>query len=230
MWATPSFSSRLVIGSSLSPSLRPDSIGTKFGGKPGHKPGGKKPFKPYNSTEKKNRPGKGGDAGKKQNKFVVSKAGNVQQKRKLPFKGKKEGGEGEGEKTCATLQCSLSWFSLHVSSLLNILASQCFHSRRLQLLDSQLFTTSDTWHKPPSNSATRLVIQVAKNSTDIQKYNEYTLYNCNTDTLKNTFEQRGNFPGCKHALYSHYTGMISYRHVGVVPAAQVMLLQDHHCN
>uniref|UniRef100_A0A671VNL5 Pumilio homolog 3 n=1 Tax=Sparus aurata TaxID=8175 RepID=A0A671VNL5_SPAAU len=73
-----------------------DSIGTKFGGKPGHKPGGKKPFKPYNSTEKKNRPGKGGDAGKKQNKFVVSKAGNVQQKRKLPFKGKKEGGEGEG--------------------------------------------------------------------------------------------------------------------------------------
>lgn len=72
-----------------------DSIGTKFGGKPGNKPGGKKPFKPYNSTEKKSRPGKGGDAGKKQNKFVVSKAGNVQQKRKLPFKGKK-GGEGEG--------------------------------------------------------------------------------------------------------------------------------------
>lgn len=131
---TPSLSTRFVIGSSLSPSLRPDSIGTKFGGKPGHKPGGKKPFKPYNSTEKKNRPGKGGDAGKKQNKFVVSKAGNVQQKRKLPFKGKKEGGEGgegEGEKTCARLQCSLSWFSLHVSSLLNILASQCFHSRRL---------------------------------------------------------------------------------------------------
>lgn len=121
MWATPSFSTRFVIGSSLSPSLRPDSIGTKFGGKPGNKPGGKKPFKPYNSTEKKNRPGKGGDAGKKQNKFVVSKAGNVQQKRKLPFKGKKEGGEGEGEKTCATLQCCLSWFSLHVSSLLNIL-------------------------------------------------------------------------------------------------------------
>lgn len=103
---------------SLSPSLCSDSIGTKFGGKPGNKPGGKKPFKPYNNTEKKSRPGKGGDAGKKQNKFVVSKAGNVQQKRKLPFKGKK-GGEGEGEKTSATLQCSLPCFSVYVSSLLN---------------------------------------------------------------------------------------------------------------
>ncbi|XP_049908248.1 pumilio homolog 3 [Epinephelus moara] len=51
-----------------------DSIGTKLGGKPG----GKKPFKPYNNTERKGRPGKG------------------PQKRKMPFKGKnkEEGGGG----------------------------------------------------------------------------------------------------------------------------------------
>lgn len=75
-------------------SLCPDSIGTKLGGKPG----GKKPFKPYN-TERKSRPGKGGDGGKKQHTFAFSKAGNGPQKRKLPFKAKREEDEGEGEKT-----------------------------------------------------------------------------------------------------------------------------------
>ncbi|TKS84135.1 Pumilio -like protein 3 [Collichthys lucidus] len=70
-----------------------DSIGAKLGGKPG----GKKPFKPYNNTERKGRPWKGGDGDKKQQKFAFSKAGNGPQKRKLPhFKGKNEEDGGEG--------------------------------------------------------------------------------------------------------------------------------------
>ncbi|XP_008297177.1 pumilio homolog 3 [Stegastes partitus] len=48
-----------------------DSIGTKLGGKPG----GKKPFKPYNNSEKKSRPGKGANGGKKDQKFGFSKGG-----------------------------------------------------------------------------------------------------------------------------------------------------------
>ncbi|XP_041816220.1 pumilio homolog 3 isoform X2 [Chelmon rostratus] len=73
-----------------------DSIGAKLGGKPGSKPGGKKPSKPYNNTERKSRPGKGGDGPKKQQKFAFSKAGKGPQKRKLPFKMKKEEEQGEG--------------------------------------------------------------------------------------------------------------------------------------
>ncbi|XP_076613342.1 pumilio homolog 3 [Chaetodon auriga] len=72
-----------------------DSIGTKLGGKPGGKPGSKKPSKPYNNTEKKSRPGKGGD-GKKQHKFAFSKDAKGPQKRKLPFQKKKEEEQGEG--------------------------------------------------------------------------------------------------------------------------------------
>lgn len=94
-------------------SLCPDSIGSKLGGKPG----GKKPFKPYNSTERKGRLGKGGDSGKNQHKFAFSKAGNGQQKRKLPpFKGKNKEEEGEGEKT-STCQ----FLSLHNLSDYNVL-------------------------------------------------------------------------------------------------------------
>lgn len=85
-------------------SLCPDSIGTKLGGKPG----GKKPFKPYNNTERKGRPWKGGDGDKKQQKFAFSKAGNGPQKRKLPhFKGKNEEDSGEGEKRSAA-KCYMS--------------------------------------------------------------------------------------------------------------------------
>ncbi|XP_017295970.1 pumilio homolog 3 isoform X2 [Kryptolebias marmoratus] len=51
-----------------------DSIGTKLGGKPG----GKKPFKPYKTTEKR-RPGKARDGGGKEHKSGFSKGG----KRKL---------------------------------------------------------------------------------------------------------------------------------------------------
>ncbi|XP_038589804.1 pumilio homolog 3 [Micropterus salmoides] len=69
-----------------------DSIGTKLGGKPG----GKKPFKPYNSAEKKSRPGKGGDGGKTKHKFAFSKVDKGLQKRKPSFKAKKDGEEGEG--------------------------------------------------------------------------------------------------------------------------------------
>ncbi|XP_029301201.1 pumilio homolog 3 [Cottoperca gobio] len=69
-----------------------DSMGTKLGGKPG----GKKPFKPYNNTEKKGKPWKGGEGGKKEHKSAFSKAGTGQQKRKLPFKAKNEEDEGEG--------------------------------------------------------------------------------------------------------------------------------------
>lgn len=69
-----------------------DSIGTKLGGKSG----GKKPFKPYNSAEKKSRPGKGGDGGKTKHKFAFSKVDKGPQKRKPSFKAKKDGEEGEG--------------------------------------------------------------------------------------------------------------------------------------
>lgn len=69
-----------------------DSIGTKLGGKSG----GKKPFKPYNSAEKKSRPGKGGDGGKTKHKFAFSKVDKGTQKRKPSFKAKKDGEEGEG--------------------------------------------------------------------------------------------------------------------------------------
>lgn len=80
-------------------SLCPDSIGTKLGGKPGGKPGGKKPFKQYNNTERKSRPGKGRDGGKKEHKFAFSKAGNGPNKRKLhPVRDEEDGG---GEKTAA---------------------------------------------------------------------------------------------------------------------------------
>uniref|UniRef100_A0A3Q3WLU0 PUM-HD domain-containing protein n=1 Tax=Mola mola TaxID=94237 RepID=A0A3Q3WLU0_MOLML len=71
-------------------------MGTKLGGKSGHKPGGKKPFKPYNSTEKKNRPGKAADGVKKQNKLNFSQTNKGSQKRKMPhFKGKKREEDGE---------------------------------------------------------------------------------------------------------------------------------------
>uniref|UniRef100_A0A669CBY3 Pumilio RNA-binding family member 3 n=1 Tax=Oreochromis niloticus TaxID=8128 RepID=A0A669CBY3_ORENI len=56
-------------------SFCPDSTGTKFGGKPGSK----KPFKQYNNAERKSRPGKGRDGGKRETKFSFSKGG----KRKL---------------------------------------------------------------------------------------------------------------------------------------------------
>lgn len=69
-------------------SFCPDSTGTKFGGKPGSK----KPFKQYNNAERKSRPGKGRDGGKRETKFSFSKGG----KRKLTD-AKDEGGEGEGE-------------------------------------------------------------------------------------------------------------------------------------
>ncbi|XP_018558050.1 pumilio homolog 3 [Lates calcarifer] len=75
-----------------------DSIGTKFGGKPGGKPGSKKPFKPYNNTEKKSRPGKGRDGGKKEQKFAFSKAGMGQKKRKLSSANDGEEGGGPGAK------------------------------------------------------------------------------------------------------------------------------------
>ncbi|XP_030006962.1 pumilio homolog 3-like [Sphaeramia orbicularis] len=58
-----------------------DSIGTKLGGKPG----GKKPFKAYNSTEKKNR-----DGNNRERKFTKTDKGT--KKRKLPHGKVKEGG------------------------------------------------------------------------------------------------------------------------------------------
>ncbi|XP_078127699.1 pumilio homolog 3 [Sander vitreus] len=73
-----------------------DSIGTKLGGKPGGKPGGKKPFKSYNNAERKGRPEKGGDGGKRGQKFAFSKDGEGPQKRKMPFKGKNTEEEGGG--------------------------------------------------------------------------------------------------------------------------------------
>lgn len=87
-------------------SLCPDSIGTKFSGKLGSKPGGKKPFKPYNNAERKNRPGKAGDGGKNPHKPAFSKAGKGSQKRKLPpFKAKREEEGGDGEKTSCHTHC-----------------------------------------------------------------------------------------------------------------------------
>ncbi|KAA8584640.1 hypothetical protein FQN60_008425 [Etheostoma spectabile] len=73
-----------------------DSIGTKLGGKPGGKPGGKKPFKSYNNAERKGRPEKGGDGGKRGQKFAFSKDGDSPKKRKMPFKGKNTEEEGGG--------------------------------------------------------------------------------------------------------------------------------------
>ncbi|MEQ2194975.1 hypothetical protein XENOCAPTIV_005412 [Xenoophorus captivus] len=74
-----------------------DSSGTKFGGKPG----GKKPFKPYKNTEKKTRPGKANDGGRK---LGFSNAGKGPQgKRKLPADGRgplaKKGKRGEKKLT-----------------------------------------------------------------------------------------------------------------------------------
>ncbi|XP_062290797.1 pumilio homolog 3 [Scomber scombrus] len=77
-----------------------DSIGTKLGGKPGGKPGGKKPFKPYNNAERKGKPGKSGDGGKREFKSGFSKDGKGLKKRKLPpGKGRdEEGGDGPQSK------------------------------------------------------------------------------------------------------------------------------------
>ncbi|XP_068609109.1 pumilio homolog 3 isoform X2 [Brachionichthys hirsutus] len=66
-----------------------DSLGTKLGGKPG----GKKPYKPYNNTEKKKGTARRVDGGKGLNKPAFSKAETGPQKRKLSFKAKK-GEEG----------------------------------------------------------------------------------------------------------------------------------------
>ncbi|XP_022058739.2 pumilio homolog 3 [Acanthochromis polyacanthus] len=71
-----------------------DSIGTKLGGKPGNKPGGKKPFKPYNNSEKKNRPGKGGNGGKREQKFGFSKGGKGALGKRRMSTDKDEGEEG----------------------------------------------------------------------------------------------------------------------------------------
>ncbi|XP_069562358.1 pumilio homolog 3 [Brachyistius frenatus] len=69
-----------------------DSLGSKFGGKPG----GKKPFKPYNKTERKSRPGNVKDGDKKDQKLAFSKAGKGPLgKRKRPA-AKDEEEEGEG--------------------------------------------------------------------------------------------------------------------------------------
>lgn len=91
-------------------SFCPDSMGTKFGGKAGGKPGGKKPFKPYNSAERKSRPGKGGDSGKKQHKLAFSKAGKGPQKRKRGDEG------GEGEKTFDRSQSSFAYWDSFFTS------------------------------------------------------------------------------------------------------------------
>lgn len=80
-WTSPSlFFIWVVIGVFL---LCPDSMGTKLGGKPGSKPGGKKPFRPYNSTEKKGKPGASGEGGNKRHKPSFSKADKGARKRKL---------------------------------------------------------------------------------------------------------------------------------------------------
>lgn len=131
-------------------------MGTKLGGKPGSKPGGKKPFKPYNNAERKSRPGKGGDGGKKQHKLAFSKDGKGPQKRKLPpFKVKRE--EEEGEKT----------FYFYFTLLLNFLSSYCFHSQLLLvclfLLDSQL-----ALNKCHTKNKTRLVSH-SNDSNDIHE-------------------------------------------------------------
>ncbi|XP_056875712.1 pumilio homolog 3 isoform X1 [Takifugu flavidus] len=73
-----------------------DSKATRFGGKPSSKPGGKKPYKPFNSTEKKNKSWKPVDNGKKQNQFISSKTDGESQKRKKPPLKSKRGEEAEG--------------------------------------------------------------------------------------------------------------------------------------
>ncbi|TNM92401.1 hypothetical protein fugu_019413, partial [Takifugu bimaculatus] len=73
-----------------------DSKATRFGGKPSSKPGGKKPYKPFNSTEKKNKSWKPVDNGKKQNRFISSKTDGESQKRKKPPLKSKRGEEAEG--------------------------------------------------------------------------------------------------------------------------------------
>ncbi|KAM9840997.1 pumilio homolog 3 isoform 2-T2 [Aulostomus maculatus] len=60
-----------------------DSFGTSRGGKPGGKPGGKKPFKRFNA-DRKVRPGKSSDGGKRDQKLGFSKAGTGLKKRKVP--------------------------------------------------------------------------------------------------------------------------------------------------
>lgn len=74
----------------------PDSKATKFGGKPGSKPGGKKPYKPFNNAEKKNKPWKTGDHFNKQNRVIDSTADGGSQKRKKPPIKSKRGEEDEG--------------------------------------------------------------------------------------------------------------------------------------
>lgn len=104
-------------------SLCPDSAGTKFGGKPG----GKKPFKPYNNAERKSRPGKGRDGGKKETKFSFSKAG----KRKLADV-KSEDGEGEGEKRSA-VPSNKHWSWLHIMScIINTVSMDTFCTYTVQ--------------------------------------------------------------------------------------------------
>ncbi|XP_041825764.1 pumilio homolog 3 [Melanotaenia boesemani] len=81
-----------------------DSTGTKFGGKQSSKPGGKRPFKSHNNTEKKSKPGKARDGGKKEHKPAFQKAGKRPQgKRKHPgdegpMAKKVKKGEFKGEK------------------------------------------------------------------------------------------------------------------------------------
>nr|XP_020456725.1 pumilio homolog 3 isoform X2 [Monopterus albus] len=70
-----------------------DSIGLNLGGKPGSKPARKKPFKPYN-TDRKSRPGKSRDDGKKGHQFAFSKGGKGPKKRKAPPVKDDEDGEG----------------------------------------------------------------------------------------------------------------------------------------
>uniref|UniRef100_A0A1A8JT12 Pumilio homolog 3 n=1 Tax=Nothobranchius kuhntae TaxID=321403 RepID=A0A1A8JT12_NOTKU len=60
---------------------RKDSLGTKLGGKPG----GKKPFKPFKNTEKKNRPGNTREGGRKEHKSGFSKG--MQRKRSVSEEG-----------------------------------------------------------------------------------------------------------------------------------------------
>lgn len=107
-------------------------MATKFsGGKAGTKPCGKKP---YTNAERKSRPWKAGDSGKKQNKLPFSKVGKGPQKRKRGEEG------GEGERTFDRSQCSVD--SLFPSKCcVTFLTSWCFHSLSLLvsllLLDSQ---------------------------------------------------------------------------------------------
>lgn len=87
--------------------MRPDSKATKFGGKPG----GKKPYKPFNSAEKKSNPWKTGDNGKKPNRFID---GESQKRKKPPLKSKR-GQEAEGGFTLPsrTFEISPSPIDMH---------------------------------------------------------------------------------------------------------------------